>query len=84
MITLKTERLLRGWSQAELARRSHLNQNTICLIENRRFRPYPSQLRKLAWALGIPEKDAGKLLESVPRNPSADPKSEARGSAKEG
>jgi transcriptional regulator with XRE-family HTH domain len=47
-IHLKTERLRRGWSQAELARQAQMNANTISLIESDRFRPYDSQLRKLA------------------------------------
>ncbi len=63
MITLKAERLFRGWSQAELAKRSTINQTTICLIENRRYRPYSAQLRKLARAFGFPESSAEALLE---------------------
>jgi len=73
MITPKTERLPRGWSQAELARRSHLNQNTICLIEAGRFRPYPVQLVKLARALGIPRREAGRLLEPQPADQTKNP-----------
>ena len=63
MLNLKMQRLARGWSQAELARRSQVNSNTISQIESERFRPYPVQLAKLARALGIPEWAASRLLE---------------------
>ena len=65
-IHLKTERLRRGWSQAELARQAQMNANTISLIESDRFRPYDSQLRKLAHALGVPEGDAPHLVRDDP------------------
>lgn len=61
---LVVERRSRGWSQAELARRSGLNPTTICLIEKGRFRPYPAQIQKLALALGVPEHEAHALLET--------------------
>ena len=54
-----------GLSQAGLARKANLNQNTICLVESGRFRPYDSQLRKLAEALGVPEAEAQSLLEEA-------------------
>ena len=53
MIVIKAERLFRGWSQAELARRAHMNPTTVSLIEAGRLVPYPSQLRKLERALGL-------------------------------
>ena len=52
-------------SQAQLARDSGLNQSTVNQIENERLRPYPSQLARLAEALGVPEMDAASLLEVV-------------------
>jgi transcriptional regulator with XRE-family HTH domain len=55
MKALKMKRLLRDWSQAELARQSGLNPNTVCQIEAGRLRPYASQLAKLARALGVDE-----------------------------
>ena len=58
---LTHERLRRGWSQAELARRSGMNATTISLIESGRFRPYPAQVGKLARALGLPPEKAGQL-----------------------
>ena len=62
MLTLKFERMRRGWSQAELARRANLNPATVGQIEAERWRPYPAQLAKLARALGVPEADASILL----------------------
>ena len=66
MLILKMERLQREWSQAELARRSALNPNTISQIESGRFIPYAIQLKRLAVALGWPAEDAEQLLEEVP------------------
>jgi len=54
-----------GLSQAGLARKANLNQNTVCLVESGRFRPYDSQLLKLAKALGVPKAEAQSLLEEV-------------------
>lgn len=42
-----------GWSQSELARRSGLHSTTISQIERGRLLPYPSQIKKLAKALGV-------------------------------
>ena len=42
-----------GWSRAELARRAVIHPSTVSQIENGRLRPYPSQLEKLAHALGV-------------------------------
>ncbi|HAL29403.1 MAG TPA: XRE family transcriptional regulator [Coriobacteriia bacterium] len=65
MIVLERELRSRRWTFAELARRSGLNQVTVGQIVSRRFRPYPSQLAKIATALDWPLKDAGALLEEV-------------------
>jgi len=46
-------RKLLGWSQSELARRSKVHATTISQIEGGRLLPYPSQLKKLAKALGV-------------------------------
>ena len=59
---LASERKRRRWSQAELARRAHMNPSTVSLIEAGRLVPYPSQLRKLAKALRIRQADANWLL----------------------
>ncbi len=63
---LTEERTLRGWSRAELARRAGINASTVGLIESGRLRPYPSQLVKLANALGVTESEAHVLLEDTP------------------
>ena len=62
---LRNEREARCWSKSELARRAGLNHSTIGQIESGRFRPYDSQLLKLAKALGVPEAEAQSLLEEV-------------------
>ena len=64
-IRVTAERLRRGWSQTELARRSRLTQSIISLIETRRLtRPWASYLSKLADALGWLE-DPERLLDPV-------------------
>ena len=53
MTTIRTHRERRGWSRAELARRSGLNASTVSCIENGRLKPYPGQMAKLADAFGV-------------------------------
>ena len=62
MLTITSMRMGRGWSRAELARRANLNPTTIGLIENGRFKPYASQVLKLAKALGVPKNQASTLV----------------------
>lgn len=50
---LKRLRERRGWTKAELARRAGMHSSTVGLIESDRLRPYPSQLERLAAALGV-------------------------------
>ena len=57
------ERKRRGWSQAELARRAHLNAATVSQIESGRLTPYGSQVQKIADALGVPAAEAHLLLQ---------------------
>lgn len=45
-------RKAKGWSKAELARRSVMQPGTIGWIEEGRFIPYDGQLSKIADALG--------------------------------
>ena len=59
---LKRIREEKGWSRAELARRSGVNASTIGQIEAGRFTPYPTQLAKLAKALGVAEREAAGLV----------------------
>ena len=53
MIALKLKRLVTGLSHGELARRAGLNPDTVSTIEAGRLDPHPSQLVKLARALGV-------------------------------
>jgi transcriptional regulator with XRE-family HTH domain len=53
MRVISSLRESRGWSRAELARRSGLNASTVGAIEAGRLVPYPGQLAKLADALGV-------------------------------
>lgn len=64
-------RKARGWSQAELARRANLNAGTVNLIESGRFRPYASQLQKLAAALDLAEQKPKWLLQGARPSPIA-------------
>jgi transcriptional regulator with XRE-family HTH domain len=52
-----------GLSQAGLARRTGMNQATVCHIEGGHFIPYRSQLMKMAQALEVPEDEADSLME---------------------
>lgn len=60
---LETLRREQGISKAELARRAEVQPNLVTWVEQGRFVPYPSQLEKLADALGVD--DAGTLLDTV-------------------
>jgi transcriptional regulator with XRE-family HTH domain len=64
MKRLTAERTRRGWSKAELARKSGLNDVTVGMAENGRLLPYPGQLLKLARALEFDGEPAA-LLEEV-------------------
>jgi len=58
MKRLVVERLQRGWSQAELARRTgSIHPAEMSKIERAIVRPYPSQREKIAKALGLAVKD---------------------------
>jgi transcriptional regulator with XRE-family HTH domain len=63
MKRLTLQRMLKGWSQARLARESLTNPSTVSLIESGRWRPYEVQLARIAAALGVPALEAGALLE---------------------
>lgn len=46
-------RVAKGWSKAELARKSGIVASDIGKFESGRLRPYPGQLKKLSEALGV-------------------------------
>jgi ribosome-binding protein aMBF1 (putative translation factor) len=60
MLILSLKREERGWSRAELARRARKTPSDIGKIEAGRLIPYPSQLRKIARALGISAAEANE------------------------
>lgn len=64
MLRITSERAMRGWSQSRLAREAEMSASTISQIESGRMSPYPSQLEKIARALGHAA-DAAQLLEEV-------------------
>ena len=72
MLNITAERNRRGWSRAELGRRSGLNPSTVGQIEAGRFIPYASQLAKLARALELSEAKAHELLRAVGAGASTD------------
>ena len=67
MTVLEDLRRQKDWSQAELARRARLHPSDVSRFEGRRLVPYPSQLRKLARALGVERENAASLIEEVAR-----------------
>lgn len=68
-VALMEIRKERGMNKFELARTTRMQPGMIAWIEEGRFIPYPSQLEKLARALGV--SDPGELLEVVDDGPTA-------------
>ncbi|MDR2957023.1 MAG: helix-turn-helix transcriptional regulator [Coriobacteriales bacterium] len=64
MLRVERERKNRGFNKSELARRAGIQLNTVSWIESGRFKPYPSQLIKLASALEY-QGEPGGLLDEV-------------------
>lgn len=64
MIRLRHEREKQGWSRAELARRSRINESNYGLIDRCRRIPYDPELLRIADALGW-EGDPEALLDDV-------------------
>jgi transcriptional regulator with XRE-family HTH domain len=63
MLRLTKERVSRGWSRGELARLARMTPADVGKIESGRLRPYPSQLTKLAGALGV--EDPASLMSAA-------------------
>ena len=61
-IRLTAEREANGLSKAALARAARHDQALISKIESGRVKPYPSELGRIADALGWPRQDAESLL----------------------
>lgn len=53
-LRLQEEREARGWSQAELCRRTGIHPTTLSRLEGGKVYPYPGWKRRLSRALGIP------------------------------
>jgi transcriptional regulator with XRE-family HTH domain len=64
MLRVTKERKRQKWTQAELARRAWINASTLSLIESGHYKPYDSQLIKLANALGFTD-DPHRLLDEI-------------------
>lgn len=67
MRRIKAERIRQGLSIAKLARQADMHPATVGQVESGYIgRPYPTQLAKLADALGWPKERSAELLEEVP------------------
>lgn len=65
MFLLTQLRLEKQWSKNELARRSKMFAGDVGKIENGRVKPYDSQLKKIAKALGYSVKNARDLMREI-------------------
>lgn len=65
MLLLTHKRLDKRWSKNELARKARMSAGDVGKIENGRIKPYDSQLRKIAKALGYPVKQRAELMLEV-------------------
>lgn len=43
----------KGWSRSELARQARMDAGDVSKIERGILVPYPGQVMKIAWALGV-------------------------------
>ena len=57
MIRLTHERHRRGWSQAEVSRRTGIHTTTISHLESGEVKPWPAYQRKLAELFGLSTED---------------------------
>jgi len=57
MLRLEAERRKRGWSQAEVARRTGLHPSTISHLEAGDIRPWPSYISRLSRLFGVPRNE---------------------------
>jgi ribosome-binding protein aMBF1 (putative translation factor) len=65
MLMLQFAREAKKWSKAELARRAQMAAADIGKIERGILKPYASQARKLAAALGLAISEAEQLIAEV-------------------
>lgn len=59
---IKANRLERGWSQVELAKRAQLSREFVCMVETHKRSPSLKALEKIATCFG---KDSGDLLKEI-------------------
>ncbi len=52
-MSIREERMKRGWTQIDLAYHSRVNPAEISRIESGKLKPSPGQLQRLARALGV-------------------------------
>jgi transcriptional regulator with XRE-family HTH domain len=57
LLRIKAERILRGWTQLELAFRARVPVSELSRIETGRSKPYPSHAARLAETLGLKESE---------------------------
>jgi transcriptional regulator with XRE-family HTH domain len=62
MLRIKAERLKRGWRQEDLGFYARMAGADVSRIETGRLQPYPTQVARLAKALGLKPEE---LLEEV-------------------
>lgn len=65
MLRLTFERKRRGWSQAELSRRTGIHPSVISNLEGSKWHPWPKYKRLLSQVLHV---KADMLFEVVPEN----------------
>jgi transcriptional regulator with XRE-family HTH domain len=80
VLRIRFERLLRGWSQTDVAHLAHVMQQEVSLIEQGRLIPTPNQLERLGRAFGIPPASLLKPVAIVEADdaPTAEPQAVAR------
>lgn len=64
MLRLRKERLKRGWSMVELARRAKISEATLSRLENSKTFPYPGWKKRLSRVLGVKQEELFKEVES--------------------
>jgi ribosome-binding protein aMBF1 (putative translation factor) len=64
MILIEAQRSAKGWRKSDLARAAKIQAGVIGWIEEGRFKPYESQLQKIAEALEWDD-DLDRLLNEV-------------------
>ena len=67
MMRMTLLRESKGWSKSELSRQARMTPSDVGRIELGRTKPYPSQLAKIAAALGVEEAAAASILDPVIR-----------------